>query len=135
MSDLRLSSPGSRRRLPASATPDTQNACEARPRKARRARSARGGGWLQAWPKGVSMPIKPMSPRPFLLAGSALWLSVGHGNIALAQTEGAEAPAPLGEIIVTGEKRETSLQRAPIAITALSADALEQGNIQQLNDL
>jgi iron complex outermembrane receptor protein len=41
----------------------------------------------------------------------------------------------LEEIVVTGEKRETSLQRAPISITAVDATALQQRNANEVNDL
>ncbi|MGG8896346.1 TonB-dependent receptor plug domain-containing protein, partial [Escherichia coli] len=40
-----------------------------------------------------------------------------------------------GDIVVTAEKRETTLQRAPLAITALTADTLKQSNITQLIDM
>jgi iron complex outermembrane receptor protein len=36
---------------------------------------------------------------------------------------------------VTGEKRQTTLQQAPLAITAITADNLAQSNITQLIDL
>ena len=41
----------------------------------------------------------------------------------------------LEDIVVMGEKRETRLQSAPIAITAVSGDLLQQRNIVQLNDI
>lgn len=41
----------------------------------------------------------------------------------------------LGEIIVTAQRRSESLQKTPIAITALSGEALESRNIQSTQDL
>lgn len=84
------------------------------------------------------MPTNMLSLRSALLAAPAFLLAAGGSNSAFAQSEVADASAsssPLEEIIVTGEKRETSLQRAPLAITALSSETLEQTNIQQLSDL
>ncbi|EXS71218.1 TonB-dependent receptor [Sphingobium sp. Ant17] len=47
----------------------------------------------------------------------------------------ADAGAQLGDIVVTGEKREGSIQKAPIAITAIQADALTAANITQVSQL
>ncbi len=41
----------------------------------------------------------------------------------------------MGDIVVTAEKKETTLQKAPLAITALSAETLQQNNITQLIDM
>jgi iron complex outermembrane recepter protein len=59
-------------------------------------------------------------------------------------TEAAPAPAPqraerrkpvLEEVIVTAQKREESLQDAPVSVTAFDARALEQRGIQGTQDL
>lgn len=65
-------------------------------------------------------------------------LAAGHCASALAQT-GATAPDPVAEggvqdIIVTAEKRSTSLQKTPIAITALPGDLLQKQQIHTLVD-
>lgn len=55
---------------------------------------------------------------------------------AYAEEAAAEIDSDVGgEIIVTGEKQQTTLQKAPLAITAISADALDQSNITQLIDM
>ena len=41
----------------------------------------------------------------------------------------------IADIVVTGEKRETTLQSAPLAITAVSGEQLLQRNLNQVNDL
>jgi iron complex outermembrane receptor protein len=41
----------------------------------------------------------------------------------------------LGEITVTAERREVSLQKAPIAITAVTADQLKANNVIDVNGL
>ena len=51
---------------------------------------------------------------------------------ALAQ---AGDPAALPDIVVTGEKRETPIQSAPLAITALPADLLADRNVYRLDQL
>jgi iron complex outermembrane recepter protein len=71
---------------------------------------------------------------PTVLAAACL------GAPALASAEGAPqaAPAPvvgLEEIVVTAERRKSDVQATPIAITALSADALEKSHIDNLADL
>ena len=97
------------------------------------------------------------SLRVRLLAGAAL--SVAIASPALAQTDPAvaqdttaaapatptdQAAAPtaapadqtgLGEIVVTATKRETNLQKTPIAINVLSSQALTDRHVQSLYDL
>ena len=68
-----------------------------------------------------------------LFAGSALF--------ALSGTAHAEAPAataataPSGEIIVTANRRDQSLQDVPMTLQALSADSLSKLNVSTFNDL
>lgn len=91
--------------------------------------------------------------RTRLLAGLAvpaflLGASAAHaaGTDAATKTDNVPSPSPAtadsgpsdpeqGDIVVTAEKRETTLQRAPLAITALTADTLKQSNITQLIDM
>ncbi len=64
---------------------------------------------------------------------------------AIAQTAADPAPAAgaasddagegLGDIVVTATKRETSLQRTPIAISVLGADTIRERKVQSLLDL
>jgi iron complex outermembrane receptor protein len=61
----------------------------------------------------------------------------------LAGTIGLAGPTPfavaqdgaLEEVIVTARKREESLQETPVAVTALSADALRDAGVRNLADL
>lgn len=57
--------------------------------------------------------------------------SVGHGGGAIAQ----EAMGALEEVIVTATRREQNLQDVPLAITAISAEALETRTIENVEDL
>lgn len=56
---------------------------------------------------------------------------------AEAEADAADAAggAQLGDIIVTGEKRDTRLQDIPIAITAIDSSVLRQRNTTRLDDL
>ena len=73
-----------------------------------------------------------MKLRPGILAVLAtLLVGSGYGGIALAQ----EGAATLEEVIVTATRREQNLQEIPLAITALSAEALEQRTIENVEDL
>ena len=65
-------------------------------------------------------------------------------NAAMAADAPADSGAGAGasdsalvleEVTVTAEKRQVSLQEAPVAITAVSAAALDQSNIMQASDL
>lgn len=82
---------------------------------------------------------KIMRTRSYRLTASLLALSLPHLAQA-ATTAPAPAPAapdaePIADIVVVGEKREISLQAAPLAITAVNSDALRQRNATELADL
>ena len=72
-----------------------------------------------------------MSSRSLSVSRLAL-LSAG---LAFSAVHAAEAPSGLDEITVVGQKQETSLQKAPDAITALTGAALEQNNVVNPLDL
>ena len=55
-------------------------------------------------------------------------------NPAPAETEPSEAPA-LEEILVTATRREESIGRVPISITAISQDAIDQKGIKDFADI
>jgi iron complex outermembrane recepter protein len=85
------------------------------------------------------------------VAISALALSLIFPSIACAEqasgvdtspsqdtAQSASAPADdggLGEIVVTATKRETNLQRTPISISVLGAEAIKERKVQSLLDL
>jgi iron complex outermembrane receptor protein len=83
--------------------------------------------------------------RSRLLLGSALLVSAA--SPALAQDQAANAPAVSGAeeapaegagldaIVVTATKRETNLQKTPIAINVMSTQALTDRHVQSLYDL
>ena len=59
---------------------------------------------------------------------------IRHGAAAAAEPQAAEAET-LESIIVTARRREESLQDTPVAVTALSAEALERQQIVGTTDL
>jgi iron complex outermembrane receptor protein len=74
------------------------------------------------------------------LGGSAVAGDASPGDMPLAQPQTGNVPAAestdsLVEIIVTANKRNESVQKAPAAITALSGDALAELGIQSATDL
>ncbi|WP_213980410.1 TonB-dependent receptor [Sphingomonas sp. dw_22] len=77
--------------------------------------------------------------RAWILAGAAIG-ALTLSAAAHAQDAAPEAPAEadsagLTDIVVTAEKRETNLQKTPIAISVLSGEALADRHVQSLLDL
>lgn len=68
--------------------------------------------------------------RRLALAGIAL-----VPTLAAAQEPVAEAGGGLEEVVVTARFREESLQSTPLAITAISGDALEMRNAVSVVDI
>lgn len=70
--------------------------------------------------------------RRIMLASAVLTTPIGLGD-AFAQAQGANAQSDdnrLQDIVVTAQKREQSLSKVGISITALSGDALENAGIK-----
>jgi iron complex outermembrane receptor protein len=74
--------------------------------------------------------------RKLLLASAAFAAAAGAAQAASAQGAAApgdeQAASSLEEIVVTARRREENLQSTPVAITAVSADALEAHNVTTL---
>jgi len=71
-------------------------------------------------------------------ASSVATIAVFYAQTAAAQatnTPPAASPAVLGDVIVTARRVSENQQRVPIAITNLSAAALEQRSIKAVNDI
>lgn len=80
--------------------------------------------------------------RSLLLAGASLscllLMQPAFASDALINTPDQQATVSsdqLGDIVVVADKRTVNLQKAPLAITALSADALDVANIRSFADL
>jgi iron complex outermembrane receptor protein len=72
-----------------------------------------------------------------LLAGASLAALVTAPAMAADEAAAATPAADTGiaDIVVTAEKREVNLQRAPLAISAIAGAQLSQRNMNELNDL
>ena len=102
--------------------------------------------------------LNSASLRLRLLAGAALTVAIASPAFAAPAPTAAKDAAPaaaaadpvidpapaavepadqtgLGEIVVTATKRETNLQKTPIAINVLSSQALTDRHVQSLYDL
>lgn len=66
---------------------------------------------------------------------AALVAALGSSPPAIAQGAAAPSKLELEEVTVTARKREESLLEVPIAITAVSEEAIAAYNIRDLNDL
>ena len=82
--------------------------------------------------------------RHLLAASTALAVTLVYASAATAQTAPAQAPADaaaptnsaqVAEIVVTATKRESSLSKTPIAISAFSQDALNRQQIVDVKSL
>lgn len=70
------------------------------------------------------------------LTSSVVALAIANGSAAWAQDEKpSDAETSNDEIVVTAQKREQNLQDVPIAITALTGDALDDAKIEDGKDL
>jgi iron complex outermembrane receptor protein len=70
-----------------------------------------------------------------LISTAALAASAASADPADTATSRAERSDVLVEIIVTAEKRESTVQNTPISMTALSGDLMQQQGITNLNGI
>lgn len=68
-------------------------------------------------------------------AGAAVCLMIGAEVFADAPSAGPAQSATLEEVVVTARKREESLKDVPVAVTAVSGDALQDHQIYQVRDV
>lgn len=66
---------------------------------------------------------------------SLLVMTLLHSHTAMAQSADENAEGGIGEIVVTAEKREASIQKTAIAITAFDQKALEENGVTALDDI
>ena len=74
------------------------------------------------------------------VSGLAIALGLGLGASPVQAAESAAtsaepAAAPITDIVVTAQKRESNVQRTPLSITALPADLLKQNGVADAVDL
>jgi len=69
-----------------------------------------------------------------ILVAAPLWLAAPvHAQDAAPEPEAERGG--IEEITITAEKRETNLQETPIAVTAITSDAIEQQGLEDFNDV
>lgn len=76
-----------------------------------------------------------MSLKRILLATAGVALVAIPARAQQAAPETAVEEVGLEEIVVTAQKREENLQNVPVAVTALSAEAIENQRIADFSDL
>jgi len=75
-------------------------------------------------------PIRAIGPGVYVGAVFTCFVAMP----GFTQTQ-APAPAVLGEVIVTAQRREESLQKAPLAISAFSSETIQADRIEGLQDV
>ena len=78
---------------------------------------------------------KPTSLRKILLSATMIATSAIVVTPAFAQEGGQETAAVSDEIVVTAERRATSLQQTPLSIKAFNDEMLAEKNISNVEDL
>ncbi len=87
--------------------------------------------------------MKILATKPRKILGTPIQLAIltllagTHSAQAQvqAQPQAQAEPNAIAEVIVTATKRSTSLQRTPVAITALNAAALDDAHVQTIQDV
>ncbi len=92
--------------------------------------------------KNRTPTVKTASISPIQLAIFTLIAGISSAQAqeqtqaqAQAQAKAANEAGTIAEVVVTGTKRATSLQRTPVAITALNAATLDDNHVQTLQDI
>ena len=87
----------------------------------------------------MAVYLRPARRTSLLLAGASFLGFTALATSASAESAAASPPSSdagkLVEIVVTASKRESSVQKTPIAITAISSAALQQSHIVDAVDL
>ena len=81
--------------------------------------------------RAATLPYRAFAKSVIALAALAALLPAGAQQAAASD----DAPAALAPVVVTAQKRQQSTQDVPIAMTVLSADALEKTRAGSLEDL
>ena len=82
----------------------------------------------------MTLSVRPARRTPFLLAGVSLLGLTVFASAASAQSTTPDT-GKLGEIVVTAVKRETNVQKTPIAVTAITSAVMQQSHIVDAVDL
>jgi len=80
-------------------------------------------------------PLVRLVLRNSMVAAIALCASTGYVSLATAAEEAAPSSGALEEIVVTATRREESISKVPISITALTQDDLDQKGIKDFSEM
>ncbi len=76
-----------------------------------------------------------MRKTAFSASAATLLFAAGLAAPAMAQSAQSETAVTVGDVVVTAQRREQSLQDVPIAITAFNAEALERTAATGIQDV
>lgn len=76
-----------------------------------------------------------MRKTAFSASAATLLFAAGFAAPAMAQSTQSEGAVTIGDVVVTAQRREQSLQEVPIAITAFSAETLERTAATGIQDI
>ncbi len=68
-------------------------------------------------------------------AVSAVVLASVAGGAAAQAAEASEPSGTVSEVVITGERRETKLQKVPVSVAAVTSEKLESTGVQNFYDL
>lgn len=69
------------------------------------------------------------------IAAAAALGAFGHASAQTATAAAAEAPATVTDVIVTAERRSTTLQKTPVAVSAISSSSLDKSFVNEISSL
>ena len=69
-----------------------------------------------------------------LILGGGWWLTAGAAAWPQEKAAAGADPRVLDEITVTAERREETSQKAPVAVTALAAEQIEDAGVASVED-
>jgi hypothetical protein len=85
--------------------------------------------------QGVQGDLSPEAALVQLLSGTGLTYRVNSDNTILVQPAAADETSAIGEIIVTAQRRQQSIQAVGVSITAVSSEQIRQFGITGSKDI
>ena len=76
-----------------------------------------------------------MRKTAFSASAATLLLAAGLAAPAMAQSTQPEGAVTVGDVVVTAQRREQSLQDVPIVVTSLSQEVLQDAGVKDIKDL
>jgi iron complex outermembrane receptor protein len=102
-----------------------------RAQKLRKADGSKSRSVMDRWQGGNSMS----GTKALLLAGAMVGVLAGEVHAQEAENPDMDDTIVLGEILVTAQRREETLQDVPLAVTALSGEELQTRGLNDMRDV